>query len=522
MPDPWVHALNLDKAVREGGVVQARVSQEDYDGVKPLICQVWQGKRWKNLFATVRSHGEELLPIRVFLGYLRGYFLYREVPEDDQKFWSHFLEELGIERSQRKLSLPTLDEYDRLWQALGWHRETQPHLRVFKNGKRDFIGTLDTIFHFKALRLKALKDAFVTFYQTGHLSEEAKPYERMFGKLREALEVLLGEERINLRDQEAVLSFLEEVGIVLGEPNPIRLLFNRSERALEDIYLRLGGGNPKSHSEFSSTRFRHKQVKVRLLESSVPLEGVWPTLSREPLLEGWRVYGKVVLEDGRFKRFSWVPRYTIEGTPIPEDIEVAFEEGESVRFRLEHKAFAVRFSHSIWRVGEDLEVRYIGFDPAQYPLRFLLSESGEVGQTLQELTERVNEVGVSPTDALVVEVRIDGRRGEWRRIGLLPLKVDVLLEGWVAPEGAFIRIRPPGFRVGVRVFAGGRLVQEKEVETEPQGTLVALPGLVPLRIEACYGDKVFYLNLPPRGWAGEWWRLGLGWGAFLRGCTSAE
>lgn len=514
MPDPWVHALNLDKAVREGGVVQARVAQEDYDGVKPLMCQVWQGKRWEKLCVPVRSHGEELLPVRVFLGYLRGYFLYREVPEDDQKFWSHFLGELGIELHKRSLHLPTSKEYDRFWQALESHNETQPYLKFFKNGKRDFVGTLDAIFHFRSLRLKALKDAFVAFYQTGHLPEEAKPYERMFHKLKEALEVLLEyEERPDLRNQGAVLTFLEEAGIVLGEPNPIRLLFNRSEQALEDIYLRLGGDKPKSPSEPKGARFRHKQVKVKLLESSAHLEGVWPTLSREPLIEGWRVYGKVLLEDGRFKRFSWVPRYTIEGTPVLEDIEVAFEEGESVRFRLEHKAFAVRFSRSLWKVGEDLEVHPIGFDPAHHPLRFMLAESGEVGQTIEELAERIGEVGVSPADALIVEVRVDGRTEEWRRIGSLPLQVEVRLEGWVEPRGAFLRTYPPGFQVGVRVFAGKRLVWEKEVKTESQGSLVVHPGLVPLRIEARCGDRVLHLDLPPRGWPGEWWRLGLGWGA---------
>lgn len=504
MADPWTHALNLNKAVEQGGIAQARVTQEDYEGVKPLMRQVWRGERWRNLLETIRSQGEVLIPARVLLGYLRGYFLYREVPENDQAFWPNFLKDLGIEGHH----LPTQAEYDRLWEALVWHVETSRCRKFHENGARDFIGTLDAVFHFKALRLDVLKDSFLAFYQTGVLPERAQPYERVFRRLQAAMELLL-EEEVDLCDEGAVLGFLQEAGLYLGEPNPVRLLFNRSDHALHDLYWKLRGDKPATRQK--STHLGHKQVKVELLKSPASLEEIRPTLSREPLLEGWKVYGKLTLEDGRFKRFAWVPRFTAEGDPIPEELEVSFEEGEVVRFRLHHQAFAVRFSEPVWKLGEPLEVRPIGFDPAQHPLRFLLASGGEARKSLQELVQELGE-GAGPGDELVVEVRTEGRGDEWRRIAVLPVEVRVRLEAWVEPQGAFVRTHPPGFAVQTRVLAGERPIRQEEVRPEAQGTLVARSELVPLRVEVRRGNEALSLTLFPRGWPMRWWRLGLGWG----------
>lgn len=506
MADVWVHALNLDRAVKEVGVAQARVAQEDYEGVKPLMCQVWKGVRWSNLLKPVHSQNQELLPARVLLGYLRGYFLYREVPEKDHAFWPNFLKDLGIEGH----NLPTPAEYDRLWQVLNWHVETVRCLKFHENNARDFIGTLDAIFHFKALRLDVLKDSFLAFYQTGALPERAQPYERVFRRLKAAMELLLEEEVVpNLCDEGAILRFLQEAGLYLGEPNPVRLLFNRSDRALHDLYWKLKGDKPATKQK--STHLGHKQVKVELSRSLPGLEEIRPTLSREPLLEGWKVYGRLTLEDGRFKRFAWVPRFSPEGIPISEELEVSFEEGEVVRFRLHHQAFAVRFSEPVWKLGEPLEVRPIGFDPARHPLRFLLASGGEARQNLQELVQEIGE-GAAPGDELVVEVRIDGRGDEWCRIAALPVEVRVRLEAWVEPQGAFVRTHPPGLAVQTRVLAGERPVQEEMVKTEAQGTLAARAALVPLQIEVRLGNEALSLALAPKGWPQNWWRLGLGLG----------
>jgi len=508
MADPWIHALNLDKAVQREGVAQAHVAQQDYEGVKPLMGQVWRGERWTNLLESVRSQGEALIPARVLLGYLRGYFLYREVPENDRAFWPHFLQDLGMEGRS-----PTRAEYDRLWEALDWHDETRCSLKVHENGDRDFIGSLDAVFQFKALRLTALKASFLDFFRTGGLPEKAQSYERVFRRLREAMELLLEEETVpDLGDEGAVLDFLAQAGLYLGEPNPVRLLFNRSDQALKDLFWELRGG--KTSAVARRARFRHKQVRVELLQSIPTLEEIQPTLSREPLLEGWRVYGKVTLEDGRFKRFSWVPRFTPEGEPLPEEFRVSFEEGEAVGFRLQHRAFAVRFSRATWTLGEPLEVRPIGFDPAQHPLRFLLASGGEIKERPEELAQEIGE-GLTPKDELIVEVRTDGQKNEWRKLASLPVEVRVRLESWTGPQGAFVRTHPPGLALRARVFAGERLIREEVLPTEPEGSLLVRPTLMPLLIEADVFDASLSFTLMPQGWPGEWWRQGLGLGRSL-------
>lgn len=342
----------------------------------------------------------------------------------------------------------------------------------------------------------------------------AHPYERVFRRLREAMEVLLEEDdqAPDLCNEGAVLEFLEQSGIYLGEPNPVRLLFNRSGQALEDLYRKLKG--EKSPSRSTGARFRHKQVRIECLKSSPGLEEIRPALSREPILEGWKVYGKVTLEDGRFKRFSWVPRLTPEGEPIPEELEVSFEEGEAIRFRLHHKAFAVRFSHSPWRFDEPLEVRPIGFDLVQHPLRFLLASKGEAKHSPEELASEVTEASI-PEDEVVVEIRVDGRGDEWRRIAVLPVEVRPRLEHWASPKGVFVRTHPPGLEVRARVFFGERLVKEETLTTEPEGRLVAQAAQVPLRIEVCLFTETRSFTLAPVGWPERWWRQGLGLGGSL-------
>lgn len=510
MAEPWMYALNLDRAVKQDGVAQARIAQEDFEGVKPLMRQVWRGERWGDLLKTVRWQDGELVPARVLLGYLRGYFLYREVSENDNAFWPNFLQDLGITDQ----TLPVPLQYQRLWEALGWHPETRPYLKSSRSGKRDFIGTLDAVFHFKALRLNALKESFQAFYTSGELPEQAQPYERVFHKLKGVMDLLIEEEKPpDLHDEGAVLGFLEAAGLYLGEPHPVRLLFNRSYQALGDLYWKLKGERPASSKR---GRLRHKQVRVELLHSIPGLEEIQPTLGREPLVEGWRVYGKVVLEDGRFRRFSWVPRYTAEGEPLVEELEVSFEQSETVRFRLHHKAFAVRFSRPVWNFGEPLEVHLIGFDPLEHPLRFLFASGGEARESLEELLEEIGETAPLD-DELVVEVRIDGRGDEWRRIAHLPFVMQMRLEGWVEPQGAFVRTHPPGLAVWARVLAGEHPVEEKHVRAEAQGTLVARAEQMPLRVELSLGDKTLSLSLAPKGWPRDWWRLGLGLGRAARG-----
>lgn len=67
-------------------------------------------------------------------------------------------------------------------------------------------------------------------------------------------------------------------------------------------------GQSRSAAEPDSLRFRHRQVRVELLACPEGLAEVRPVLLRDHLVEGWWVYGQVVMEDGRFRSFSWIPR----------------------------------------------------------------------------------------------------------------------------------------------------------------------------------------------------------------------
>ncbi len=299
-----------------GGVAQARVAQEDYEGVKPLLRRVWRGQGWEA--------GALPDPARVLLGYLRGYFLYREVPGEGPALWRHFLEDLGLEGPD-----PTPADQGPIREDLAGHEETQPLLE----GGQDLVATLEAVFRFRALRLEALKRAFLHFYRTGHLPREARPHGRLFRQLQGIMAYLLEGPGVDLEDEEAVLAALLRAGLLLREPHPVRVLFGRSRQALRELWGEASG--------------RGVWVEVLELPEGLEVEEIQPALSPEPLVEGWRVYGKVVLGDGGFQRFAWRPRLTPEGEPIPEVLEVPLGEGQGVRFRLHHRA---------WGLGEPLGV----------------------------------------------------------------------------------------------------------------------------------------------------------------------
>jgi hypothetical protein len=501
MADLWTHAVRLDQAVRTDGVAQARIALEDYEGAKGLVQRIWLGEWGKNLRETVRSRGEEVVPARVLLGYLRGYFLYRDIPENDQAFWPHFLEDLGL-RGKR---LPSPDQYNRLWDALNWHPETRPKLKFFADGSRDFVGTLDAVFHFRALRLAALKSALVQYRETGQVPEEAKPYQKILERLSQALDLLLAEEEPpGLEDQEAVLGFLREAGLHLGEPNPVRLLFYRSPGALRDLYQKLKG-RPSSKK-----RFRHPQVRVEVLSAPRELSEIQAALEPGPLVEGWRVYGKVVLEDGRFRRFYWTPRYSQEGEPLPEEVRLVFPEGEEVRFRLHHKAFGLRLGVARWRLGERLPYRTLGFDQERYPLRFYLASGGGFVTSPEDLKPDLEALhGEGPyKDELIVEVRVDGHSEGWRRLAILPVEVEPGMEIWVSEEGLHVRTDPLGLPVRLRVWAGEAFIGETLAKGD--GALAVPKALVPLKVEVGLGNELRTWEMAPKGWPMRWWRLGLG------------
>lgn len=497
MAEPRQHALRLDWAVREWGLEGAPIDPQDYEGVKPYVRHIWTQRSPRDLFREVPLAGGTLVPARVLLAYLKGYFLYREVPENDQAFWPDFLKQMGLKGQQ-----PKPQEYDHLWDVLGWHEETRPHLRFHPSGDRDFLGTLDAIFHFRAQRLRDLEEAFMAFFRQG-TEPETEPFPGFHRKLKEVMELLLSTPEVpDLTNREAVLAFLEGSGVRIRHPHPVLLLFHRSDKALERIWRRLKDQVPRRETGAE----RSRQVWVEFLEAPPGDVRVRPALpGAPPLVEGTRAYGEVLLEDGRFRRFSWVPRYTLEGDPLPEEVEVAFPEGERVRFRLHHRAWAVRASQAEWVPGLPFALHTLGFDGEKHPLRFSLDTGEGPVRNLEELLPYLSE----ESQTLHVEVRLDGRGEIWELIARFPIRVETQVQAQPDPQGLRLLVCPPGWPVDYEVWAGETLVERGRVRPGLEGHLIPA-HLVPLEVRVAGQPAPF--PLPPRR-REAWWRWGLGWGA---------
>lgn len=507
------HALNLHRAVEKDGPIQAAIALEDYEGAKPLVREIWQGKRWEKLWGSITIYslqGAQLIPACVLLGYLRGYFLHREVPEHDQALWPHFLEDLGLEGQ----TLPRPREYDRLWQVLSRHPETSSHLRYHANGDRDFIGTLDAIFHFRAMRLPELKRRFLAYFSR-ETEEVPKGYRRLFAQLKLVFEALLGSEEIpDLENKDSVRSFLEAGGLNL-RPDPVAFLFHRSEKAFAELY-RVLKGKPKPRVHRPR---RHPQVRVEFVNTPADMDvEVVPALSSDLLIEGWKVYGEARLEDGRFKRFVWRPRLTEAGEPITEEVVVTFPEGKTVHFRLHHKAIGVRFGTREWVIPKPIEVRQVPEGSKPRTLRYLLGSRPEpaddpvklLAQPPDEAFEA--ESGDTYSDRLIVEIQVDGKTEEWRPIGEIPVRGRINTEFWVEQDGVFGRAHPLPIRVRLNIWTTNRkrslLNREMVIPTKP-GKILDL-SYTPLLVEVRHGTKITTFEVPPRSWPEGWWKKGVG------------
>jgi len=509
------HALNLHRAVKKEGPIQAAIALEDYEGAKPLVREIWQGKRWENLWGMVTIYSLQearLIPAYVLLGYLRGYFLHREVPENDQALWPHFLGDLGLESQ----TLPRPKEYDRLWEVLSRHPETRGNLRYHAGGNRDFIGTLDAIFHFRALRLKELKRRFLAYF-AGEPEKAPKGYQRLFAQLKRVFETLLESEEIpDLENKDSIRSFLEASGLIL-RPDPVAFLFYRSEKAFEELYRTLKG-EPKPRAPRPR---RHPQVRVEFVDTPADMDvEVVPVLNSGLLIEGWRVYGEVRLEDGRFKRFAWRPRLTEAGEPIAEEVKKAFPEGENVHFRLHHKAVGVRFSTREWIMPAPIVISQVPKGSKPRSLRYRLRSKPEPSNNLEELFAQPPEddsaIADSEfyTDQLIVELQIDGKTDEWRPIGQIPVRIPITPELWVDKEAVWGRSKNIPLRANITIRTGRkkkRILARKKVLLSSKPQKVASLELVPVTIELLYGSRRETINAAPRAWPAGWWRIGLGY-----------
>lgn len=498
MADPWQHAVNLHRAVEEGlrlgDLRRAPVRYEDYLGAKETVRKLWLGE-WRPGLHKPTKDG--VVPAYLLLGFLAGYFFYRNLPENDLAFWPDFLKALGLDQQE-----PTPAQRDLLWGVLYGVPLVQRHLRFQADGSRDFVGTLDALFGFRALRLRDLLAHLRRYREEGVLAGELGAYGEILSTLKEALDRLAQEELAEeeLEDLEGLVARLEGLGFFPPDPHPLRFLFHRSQEALRSLYREWRGEK--------SEAVRYSKVRVELLQGKGLVERVVPQMRPEPLLEGMKVYGRVRFRDGTFQGFIWTPRLDERGLPIPEEKRLMHQEGEVV-FRLHHRAWGVRFLDSFgnpvpfWRYPEPFRVESFHFDPAKNPLAFSLESGGAPvedpwGISLdQALLE----------DVLLVEVLVSGKRehGEWRLLGRLPVRFHPVLTPRLTEEALELGLSPPG---------------ELEVELLPsqappqraRGSVRIPRGRLPFRVRVQAFGQVWEYEVPPRGWPAAFYRAGMAFG----------
>lgn len=483
----------MEAALEGQNLAHLLVQPEDVEGATPLVRDFWTG-RWRAQPLAPSRDG--VVPGYVLLGFLGGYFFYRDLPEKDQAFWPEFHRALGLDQDQ-----PTPEQRDKLWtvlQSLPW---TRASLRFHADGKRNFVGTLKALFGARTLRLKEILEHLRLYHKEAKLQEEALgPYAPLVRGLKEALDHLAMEalEEAEQEDLEALVARLEALGVYPEEPHPLRFLFHRSPKAFAELYAEWRG-------ERRAKPLRHPQVRVEVLEGKGLLQRVLPQIRQEVLIEGAWVYGQVRLKSGLFRSFRWKPRLDKEGHPIPEEVALELQEGRVV-LRLHHKAWGIRFLDERgeacpeWRPPASLEVRPLVSEGT--PVRYLLEGGGE---PVEHLADLPLDQGL-PEDTLVVEALVTGSKeqGEWRPLGRLPVRQLVQLEQTLFEDTLELRLFPKSPLEAVWLAPTGPR------EVFPEGVARLPRRLLPAKVQIRGLGQVWEVLIPPKGWPREVWRRGMG------------
>ena len=340
------------------GPVHAWLSEEEYLYLKKHFRKIWlntghSSPRW----------GEE--DRLIALGYLRGYTLYREVPENENMFWGPFLEELGVEPGQ-----PGKYRFNALWSALNSHPDTKPHI-VVRNGRRMLAQTIDRIWGVRGLRAAALGE-LLNYYldrkeskkepelenwlrhhnEYAYVAHHAGTYERIFNGLYLMLNTarkepeLVWDYLLGKIDDSAFINELQSMGLLFSKPHPMAYIKNKSERLFRELLVKYvsvseAKSRPVKGAKKSGRSTPAQRIKVRFAPADnlnlTGLDGleIVPDIKyRTVLLEGRIVTGEARLSSGRLapQRFQWRPRLDEQGEPVwvrPEGEGVVLGFGEN-------------------------------------------------------------------------------------------------------------------------------------------------------------------------------------------------
>ena len=339
----------ISKRLKEHGPVYAMLTEDEYTHLKQRYRKIW---RLANMHYW--SDDEQL----VALGYLRGYTLFREVPENEMQFWGPFLEELGVQQEH-----PSRREFNELWGALSKHPETKEYL-VVKSGKRMLVQTIDRIWGVKGLRAGPFGELLTEYLKqkepgvapdikamlkskTGYeyVYRHADTYKRIFEGIARLLGALRDEPELAWNysvgeiSEEEFIETLQSMGLFFSRPHPFAYVRNKSERLLRDLlveHIKLSAPAPsqKTKERGAARTSKRRLVEVRLVSgeslANLPgLEGleIIPDVKyRSVLQEGRRIWGEARVSSGALApcKFSWRPRLDESGNPVwvrPEEPE---------------------------------------------------------------------------------------------------------------------------------------------------------------------------------------------------------
>lgn len=538
------------RRLQKQGPVHAPLSEDEYLDLKRQFKKIW-------LLADRHYWSEDERLIA--LGYLRGYTLFREIPENDRQFWGPFLEELGVAQAQ-----PSRREFDELWDALRSHPETNAYL-VIRNERRMLAQTIDRIWGVRGLRagpFAELLKGYLRLREAGekpdvkamllrwpeheYIHRHADTYERIFEGIAVLLDALQEEPEfawssfVGEVTEEEFIKTLQKMGLFFSRPHPFAYIRNKSERLLRELliaYVKFGApaSKPKARGTRAAYTGVRRHVEVRLLSekglANLPgLEGleIIPDIKHRAVLkEGRRVTGEARVSSGSLApcKFHWRPELDESGNPVwvrPEEevvlgfgdneIRVEFELLPKNVLRLELTGFEGVLD---WTKRNRFKAKPAGDLRAGYVQFRLASQEETACKDLDELLPLSR-------DALWVEYVY---QGEAFRLDSepIPVRFTPRLVSWEAfrnPHGIEVRVEaelPRDGSVALQV-TGGNELQKKELKRNSSNQYLVhfqVDPLTPVSLELALepGGRKYNKHLSPQV---DWKR------AFAKGVALGE